>query len=170
MGLFLIAILIGLPILEIAVFIRAGEAFGFWPTVGAIIATAVIGAALVRWQGISTLMKAQQAVAEHRFPVEEVFDGFCILFAGALLITPGFVTDTIGFLLLVPPLRTVFRRWVSRYLVASGRITVTATQHPANGPAQGVVIDGEFKEVQPGAQPPPANDDKPPPRLPSGRR
>lgn len=132
MGLILVAILIGLPVLEIAVFIRAGEAFGLWPTVGAIVATAVIGATLVRWQGISTLMKAQQAVAEHRLPVEEAFDGFCILFAGALLITPGFVTDAMGFLLLVPPFRTAFRRWLSRYLVASGRITVTATDHPAS--------------------------------------
>ena len=88
-----------------------------------------------------------------RVPVAEVFDGLCLLVAGAFLVTPGFVTDTMGFLLLVPRLRAVLRRWAGQYLIASGRVVVQG-QGPGPGPGprppgggDGVVIDADYEEI-----------------------
>ncbi len=99
MVLILLVAMIGVPILEIIVFIEAGGYLGLWPTVGAVILTAIIGSALLRHQGLSTLARAQENLAAGRLPMTEVFDGLCIVIGGALLLTPGFITDTIGFLL-----------------------------------------------------------------------
>lgn len=115
----IVLIFLGVPILEIAVFIQAGSIFGLWPTLAATVVTAVLGAALVRAQGMAALYRARESLAQDRIPVAEVFTGICLLLAGALLLTPGFVTDTVGFLLLVPPLRTVVGRWILTALLRS---------------------------------------------------
>lgn len=120
----IILIFLVIPILEIAVFIQAGEIFGLWPTLAAIVATAVIGAALIRAQGMAALQRARQSLARDRMPVSEVFTGICLLIAGALLLTPGFVTDTFGFLLLVPPVRAVLGRWILAAAMRSGNTRV----------------------------------------------
>jgi UPF0716 protein FxsA len=151
MGLILLIAMIGVPILEIVVFIKAGERIGLWPTVGAVILTAVVGTALLRLQGLSTLARARESLKAGQLPVAEVFDGICLLIGGALLLTPGFVTDAVGFLLLIPPVRQVLRRWSRKYLTGAGRVEAWSdVQPPSSGPAggrQGPIIEGEFEEV-----------------------
>jgi UPF0716 protein FxsA len=151
MGLILLLAMIGVPILEIAVFIEAGERIGLWPTLGAVIVTAVVGTALLRLQGLSTIARARESLEAGQLPIAEVFDGLCLLIGGALLLTPGFVTDAVGFLLLIPPVRLVLRRWGRNYLMEGGRVrTWSNVSPPGTEPASGrpsTVIDGEFEEV-----------------------
>ena len=151
MGGLLLLVFIVVPILEIVVFIRAGEWIGLWPTVAGVVLTAVIGAAIVRHQGLSTLASAQRSLGEGRFPVSEVVDGLCLVIAGALLITPGFLTDSVGFLLLVPPVRAFLRRFVGSRMIASGRVKVWSDAPPTNPPPRrkqdGIVIDAEYEHV-----------------------
>ncbi len=158
MVLILLLAMIGVPVLEIVVFIEAGDYLGLWPTVGAVILTAVVGSALLRHQGLSTLARAQKNLAAGQLPMTEVFDGMCILVGGALLLTPGFITDGVGFLLLFPPVRAVLRQWMRRYLVNRTEAPVWADAPPpgeGHGPTGGgptgggPVIDGEFEEIHP---------------------
>ncbi len=111
---------IGVPILEIAVFIKAGEIVGLWPTLAIVVLTAIIGAALLRAQGLATLARARHSLDRGELPVEEVFTGLCLLVAGAFLLTPGFVTDSLGFLLFLPPVRQAIGHFVLTRL-ARGR-------------------------------------------------
>ena len=101
----LFIIFIVVPIIEIAIFIQAGDWFGLGPTLIMIVVTAVIGVSLLRQQGLSTLYKAQLKMNQGEIPAIEMIEGIMLAVAGALLITPGFFTDTIGFLLLIPALR-----------------------------------------------------------------
>ena len=96
-GLLFILLLV-VPIVEIALFIKVGGLIGVWPTIGIVIATALAGAALLRRQGLATLRSARASLADNRFPIDEVFDGLCLAVAGALLLTPGFFTDAVGLL------------------------------------------------------------------------
>jgi len=160
MGLLILLLMIGVPIIEIAVFIEVGGWIGLWPTIVTIVLTALLGTALLRRQGLAILMKAQESLAAGRFPVDEVFDGLCLLAAGALLLTPGFVTDALGLLLFVPPVRAAGRRWLTAYLLSSGRIHGTgsgrAPERPAGGPT---VIEGDYAELDGHPGPPPGRDD-----------
>ena len=144
--------MIGVPIIEIAVFIEVGGRLGLWPTLATIILTAMAGTALLRQQGLATLQRVHESLEANRFPMAEVFDGLCLLVAGALLLTPGFVTDAAGLLLFVPAVRVALRQAFGRYLVASGRLDAW-TEKPgpfASGGGGGdTVIDGEFHEVPP---------------------
>lgn len=110
MILILIAAFILGPIAEIYVLLTVGGALGALPVVGACLATAVIGGAIVRFQGLAALVSARAALDEGRVPVEAAADGVFLLLAAPLLMTPGFITDTLGFLLLIPPVR----RWIAR--------------------------------------------------------
>jgi UPF0716 protein FxsA len=159
--------MIGIPIAEIAVFIEVGERIGLWPTISTIILTAMIGTFLLRQQGLATLQKVQSSLEQNRLPLTEVFDGLCLLVAGVLLLTPGFVTDGFGFLLFFPPFRTLLRHVLARYWTSSGRIDIGtgATTPPPN---DGTTIEGDYVEINP-AQKPAANDpdqDKSPPQIP----
>jgi UPF0716 protein FxsA len=124
MALYLFLALICVPILEIAVFIQAGAVIGLWPTIGLVVLTAVAGTWLLRQQGLATLARAQRSMEHNRLPVNELFDGLCLLIAGILLLTPGFVTDSLGLLLLVPGIRTLLRAWVGHVLARSGHVHV----------------------------------------------
>ena len=101
--LFIIFIIV--PLIEIALFIQAGDWFGLGPTLAMIVVTAVVGISLLRQQGLTTLYKAQIKMNQGEIPALEMIEGIMLAVAGALLITPGFFTDTVGFLLLVPALR-----------------------------------------------------------------
>ncbi|CAM3389709.1 FxsA family protein [Thalassospira profundimaris] len=176
MGFYFLAIFVAMPIIEIAVFIQAGELIGLWPTIGVVVLTAIIGTSLMRAQGLQTLAKAQSQMDQGEMPIGALFDGICILIAGVLLLTPGFVTDTFGFLLLVPPLRQLIGAKVIMKLVQSGNIRTnfrgatysSGTQggpngrgpngpggHGAGGPSgarprgAGPIIDGDFEDVSP---------------------
>lgn len=160
MPIILILIFVGVPVLEIAVFIQAGDIFGLWPTLAAIVATAIIGGALIRMQGLATVARARQSLDRGQTPVREVFTGICLLLAGALLLTPGFLTDSIGFLLLVPPVRQVLGTWILNALVrgGKGRIWVNGeeivTPDRPDGGSPRDAIDVDFTEVPPGEDPP----------------
>jgi UPF0716 protein FxsA len=106
-------IFIVVPIIEIAIFIQAGDWFGLGPTLFTIVLTAFIGITLIRQQGLSTLYKAQQKMNTGEIPAIEMIEGLMIAVAGAFLITPGFFTDSIGFLLLVP----LFRQFLVKYVL-----------------------------------------------------
>ena len=159
MGYILLFVFIGIPVLEISVFISVGGAIGLWPTIAIIIITAMIGTALLRSQGLATLFRAQEHMNAGRFPIEEVFDGLCLIVAGAFLLTPGSETDCVGFLLFFPPFRALIKRAVGALLVARGGIHVytsgNGTEHKNTDSS---VIDGEFEEIQPNNPPTKQND------------
>lgn len=102
------------PVIEIALFIGVGEEIGLLQTLLLCLITAIIGGGLVRHQGLQTLFKAQNNLRGGSLPLTEIFDGFCIVIAGALLLTPGFFTDLIGFTLLIPQLRRILRHFLSK--------------------------------------------------------
>lgn len=154
MGFLLLSLFIGIPLIEIAVFIQVGDQIGLWSTIGLVILTAVIGTMLLRQQGIQTLMRAQAHVAQNSIPAQELFDGVCLLFAGALLLTPGFVTDSFGFLLLVPALRVKMGRLLFQKLAQSGRFKTNfhsqgAAPDPSPAQPDAPIIDADFEDVPP---------------------
>jgi len=109
---YLIALFIGLPIVELALLIRIHGMVGFMPTFGLVILTGVIGASLVRRQGLSILLRIQQEMSKGNLPAPQMMDGVMILIAGALLVTPGLITDFTGFALLIPFVRKRIRFWL----------------------------------------------------------
>jgi UPF0716 protein FxsA len=115
MPLLFLAIVIGLPILELYVIIAVGEWIGVLWTAVALVATSVIGVRLIRSQGRAVMADLRAAIAAGRPPAREVLDGALVFVGGALLIVPGFVTDVIGALLLAPPTRAVVRLLVIRH-------------------------------------------------------
>jgi len=112
----LLVLFVTIPVLELAVFLFLGSRIGIFPTLAVIVITALLGAALTKSQGLKALSKYRQALAEGRLPHEEVMDGLMILVAGAVLLTPGFLTDAFGFALLVPACRAAVKRFAVRYL------------------------------------------------------
>jgi len=101
--LFLLFIIV--PIVEMVVLIQVGSEIGAIPTIALVCLTAFVGVTLIRAQGFSTLQKAQWRVNHGELPAQEIVDGMCLAVGGAMLLTPGFITDAFGFLLLVPGLR-----------------------------------------------------------------
>ncbi len=106
---YLIVLFIGLPIIELALLFELHSAVGFMPTVLLVFITGIMGATLVRRQGLSILMTIQKEMAIGNIPAPQMMDGVMILLAGATLITPGLITDAIGFLLLIPFIREKIR-------------------------------------------------------------
>ena len=104
----LLFIFILVPMIELAVLIKVGSHIGVLWTLALIFLTAIIGVTLLRAQGLATLMRAGQRLQEGQLPAQELAEGFLLALAGALLITPGFVTDAIGFTLLLPGVRGHF--------------------------------------------------------------
>ena len=104
-----------IPIIEIYLLIEVGSRIGALWTVMLVISTAVIGVNLLRYQGVATLRRAQQNMSQGTMPAMEMMEGLCLAVGGALLITPGFMTDSIGFICLIP----VTRRALIRYIMAN---------------------------------------------------
>jgi UPF0716 protein FxsA len=143
----LLVALIGIPLAEIAVFIAIGDRIGVGWTLALILLTAVIGAAVMRQQGFTVLRRAQQQLDQGTAPVFEVFEGLCLLLGGALLLTPGFITDALGALLMVPALRRVLYRRARRHLEV--RVAGQSADGPRPGRGGPPTIDAEFEEVSP---------------------
>ena len=133
------------PIVEIALFIQVGGAIGLWSTLGIVVATAFLGTWLVRSQGRMAIARLGGAFSDLRDPAEPLADGAMILFAGALLLTPGFFTDAIGFALLTPGVR----RWL--FTSVRRKIKVQSfrygPQPQSARPARHDIIDGDFEVV-----------------------
>lgn len=141
-----IVIFLILPLAEIATFIQVGEVIGTPSTLLMCLITAVIGGYFVRQQGMQTLFKAQNHLRSGEMPVQEMFDGICLIATGAMMITPGFVTDTIGFLLLIPTVRVLLKQ----FLVRTGKFSMQSNFHTTQNQSyhDSSVIDGDFERVQ----------------------
>src|SRR4051794_1092976 len=119
----LVLLFIVVPIVELFVIIQVGAAIGVAPTIALLIIDSVLGSLLMRSQGRSTWRRFNTAVSEGRMPHREVLDGVLVIFGGALLLTPGFVTDILGIVLLLPPTRALVRGLVGRRILP--RVVVT---------------------------------------------
>lgn len=140
----LFVLFVVLPIVEMWLLIKVGGVIGAWPTIGLVMLTAVIGASLLRSQGLDTLMRAQQRLDSGQLPATEILEGFFLAIGGALLLTPGFVTDAIGFSCLIRPMR----RAIISNILARGIIQVQSQQfsgYTEVRPDQGTTIDGDFR-------------------------
>lgn len=131
------------PIVEIYLLITVGGLIGAVPTILLVVFTAVLGAVLLRQQGFATLRRVQDEMSQGEIPAMAMMEGVVLLFSGALLLTPGFFTDTIGFLCLVPPLR----RWGIRLLmqrVIMGGFSAGRSDG-SSPPERGRTIEGDFQ-------------------------
>ncbi len=128
------------PIVEMYLLIEVGGQIGSLPTIGLVMLTAVIGVALLKRQGLATLTRGMGRMQRGEVPIGEMAEGILLAVAGALLLTPGFVTDGIGFMLLWPPTRVIVARWLlSRVTI----MTPTRPNDPAN--PQSNTIEGDFE-------------------------
>jgi UPF0716 protein FxsA len=137
------ALLIGVPLIEIYLFIEVGRAIGAWPTIGLVILTAIAGVALLRVQGVLTLRRARISLDRQELPAFELLEGLTLLIAGALLLTPGFFTDAVGFLLLWP----ASRRALLGALKPRMHMVARPSPHPRASGVRvkgGRIIDGEY--------------------------
>ncbi|MDP3339151.1 FxsA family protein [Frigidibacter sp.] len=155
---------LAVPLIEITLFIQVGGLIGLWPTLALVLLTAVAGTWLMRREGARALNDLRRSLNEVRDPTGDIAHGAMILLAGALLLTPGFFTDTLGILLLIKPVRTWLMAQVGKRVTMT-RFTVGDApmdgRHPGHrpDPHRGpTVIDAEFHEVE----------DSTPPRGPSG--
>jgi UPF0716 protein FxsA len=136
------------PLIEIALFIQVGGMIGLWPTLGIVVATAVAGTLLVRSQGSQALQRLRHSFDELRDPTETLAHGAMILFSGALLLTPGFFTDAVGFALLVPGVREfILRRIKERVEVHT--VSAGNPHWRPSGPVDNDVIEGEYEVEDP---------------------
>src|SRR3954453_3252501 len=132
----LIVLFILIPLAELYVIYQVGDAIGILPTLALLVIDSLLGAWLLRSQGRATWRRFQDTMQAGRVPHREVFDGVLVIFGGAFLITPGFLTDIVGVILLLPPTRSLIRRWIIRrggrffgFSIATGR-RAPATEGP----------------------------------------
>lgn len=152
-------ILVALPIFDIVSLIKAGDLWGFWPTVGVVLAAGLLGMTIIRHRGLSIGRQVQQSLNAGRLPVIEAFDGACVLAAGALLLLPGLASDVLALLLLLPPVRALLRRTIAWRLRRDGETMVwrhefrggITGRSPAASNVGGPIIEGEFQSVEPEA-------------------
>ena len=129
----LLALFIVVPLAELYVILKVGDAIGALWTIVLLAADSVLGSMLLRAQGRSVWRRFNETMAAGRVPHRELIDGVLIVFGGAFLITPGFLTDIVGLLLLLPPTRSVIRRMVARRL--GRRLVVNGERYDVNGTA-----------------------------------
>ena len=156
MGWILFALLIGVPLIEIYLFVEIGGQIGTWPTVGLVVLTAVAGSVMLRAQGRQVLARAQEKIRRGEPPVADLLDGIGLLLAGALLLTPGFLTDAAGFVLLLPAARRGLAAGLWAAVQARSSAGFGAGAGFGRNPGGGTVIDGEFETVEPDAGKPDA--------------
>ncbi len=141
---FFLLLFIGIPLVEIYLLIEVGGIIGAFPTVLMVVFTAVLGVTLIRIQGFSTLQKAQMNMNQGQLPAIEMLEGVMLFFAAISLLMPGFFTDTIGFLLLIPPLR----RWLAKQIIASSLLRAQVSGFRT----QGDYFEGEYEDLTPEQQ------------------
>jgi UPF0716 protein FxsA len=154
----LFALFVAVPIIEIALFIQVGGWLGLWPTLGIVILTAFLGTVLVRGQGLAAMSNIKNNLNELRDPTESLAHGAMILVSGILLLTPGFFTDAAGFALLIPPIRLALFHFIKARVKVQSFVQ-TGAPFEQQRPASSDIIDGEFTEVD--IEDAPAADGKP---------
>lgn len=146
-----LVIFILIPFVELAVFASVSEHIGIWTTLSLAFLTAILGGFLVKYQGLQTIIAMREAMDRGQMPLTEIFDGFCLVAAGALLITPGFVTDSVGFALLIPPVRAGLRHLIRTHTTWA----VSAGTDEWSGRASsfdGDIIEGEYERMDENAR------------------
>ncbi|ENM2830783.1 membrane protein FxsA [Vibrio cholerae] len=146
----LLFLFIAVPVIEIALFIQVGGVLGVWPTIALVLLTAIVGASLVRSQGLQTLLTVQQRLAQGQLPAQQILEGGMLAVAGVLLLTPGFFTDILGMLVLLPAPRAYFaKQLMSRVVVGNIHASGAGFEQPnpfhdrAN--PNGTTYEGEFE-------------------------
>jgi UPF0716 protein FxsA len=143
----LVVAFIVLPIAELYLIYKVGDSIGILPTLALLALDSIIGSVLLRTQGRAVWRRFQATMQAGRMPHREVQDGVLVIFGGALLITPGFLTDILGLLLLIPPTRAVVRRFVMKALT---RRAVSRVSDRQGRPERGVWdVDGTATEIEP---------------------
>lgn len=138
----LVWLLIAVPIVEIALFIQVGGLIGVWATLGLVVLSAVLGIVVIRSQGTHAWLEAQRSLAQLRDPSRPLAHGMMLMIAGLLLIVPGFLTDSLGLVLMLPPVRALLMRQAGRRMrVRSGAAVRREAHRP---PYAGGVIDADF--------------------------
>jgi UPF0716 protein FxsA len=157
----LVFLFIVVPLAELFVIIEVGRAIGAVPTIAILIADSILGSLLLRSQGRAAWRRFNDALRDRRPPAREVLDGALVIFGGALLLTPGFLTDVLGLILLLPPTRAVVRKtligWFGRRFlvarVAGGTAAAGAqrarSRRPGNGPVRPYDVDGDAVDLDP---------------------
>lgn len=143
------AIFVLVAIVEMATFFWVESWIGLGWALLLALATAFIGSVLVRRAGISVLGRLRQKIGQAELPGRELSDGAAILVAGAFLISPGFITDTLGFLLLLPPVRDLIYRLVSKRFMSRVTVVTSGFRAPGSGAPSRDVIEGEIIDVDP---------------------
>ena len=138
----LLLLFIVVPVAEIMLLINVGGAIGPLRTILVVIFTAFLGAYLVRQQGFATLFKVQEEMNAGRVPAMQMGEGILLLFAGAVLLTPGFITDAVGFILLVPKVRQAIIKWIAKKGIIQAQASTTTTTYTRKDN----VIEGEYSE------------------------
>lgn len=154
MLLVLFLIFVVTPIVELAVIVQVAGSTGVMNTIGLLVLVSLVGAWLVRREGLGILRRAQAELAKGRMPGRELVDGLLVLLAGALMLTPGFVTDAVGLALLLPPVRAVLRlvatRRLSRSVDAGRTLWTFGTRFErggfTTGPSGGPILDADSWE------------------------
>jgi UPF0716 protein FxsA len=156
--LLLLVIFIVVPILELAVLIQVGQAIGVGWTIALLIADAVLGSMLARSQGRATWRRFNAALQAGRPPAREVLDGALVILGGALLLTPGFITDILGLLLLLPPTRALFRALLVRRFMDRMVASMSRPHGPRVRPRTAYDVEGTAVEPEPNGSPPRAGE------------
>lgn len=126
MGRILFAVFLAVPLIEIAFFVMIGSAIGLWPTLAGVLVTAVTGSLILRWQGLQLFNEIRSTMGEGRLPARALADAMMVGIAGVLLLTPGYFTDLLGIVLLIPPVRTLIYRFLA------SRVKVVSTTSSAS--------------------------------------
>lgn len=145
----LLLLFIAVPVVEIGLFIQVGGMLGLWPTLALVLITAFVGASLVRSQGLSTLMTVQQRLQHGEIPAQQIVEGVMLAVAGVLLLTPGFMTDAMGMMVLLPAPRAMLAKYLMTKVVVtnmssgfqSGPFERGADRHQQGGQT----FDGEYE-------------------------
>ena len=150
MALLLFVLFVVAPLVELAVIVQVSGALGVFNTIGLLIAVSILGAWLAKREGLSVLRRIQSALDQGRLPSREVVDGGLILLAGSLMIAPGFISDCLALLLLIPPTRALARGPLLRFVTRRGRVAMTSWGGPgARGASTTTVWDVESWEDPP---------------------
>lgn len=126
-----------IPPIEIYLLIKVGKVIGAGPTILLVVLMAVLGALLLRIEGLGTMRRVQAMVARGELPAREILEGLVLVIAGALMLTPGFFTDVLGLICVLPPVRRRLASGLLRRLLTRGQVTVR--------PLQGKTIEGEYR-------------------------
>lgn len=145
-------LLIVLPVAELALLIKTGQAIGVWATIGLVLGMAILGMLLLSRQSLTVFRKSLEAMSEGRPPVAQVMDGLFLVLAGFLLLLPGLLSDAVALLLLIPPLRRAVAGWTARRIIDNHPMENDperqAGDHgPRPGSDAGPVIEGDYHRV-----------------------